>query len=61
MTATISGIAAPNPRRFRRPGRRQWGNEDVEENSYYGVARKKGHIGPELRLLETPQGYGTKR
>jgi len=37
------------------------GNEDVEENSYYGVARRKGHVDPQLRLLETPRGYGTKR
>lgn len=46
--------------RFRRPGWKQWGNEDVEENSHYGVARRKGHSEPQLRLLETPKGYGTK-
>lgn len=46
--------------RFRRPGWQQWGNEDVEENSVYGVARRKGHVDPQLRLLETPRGYGSK-
>lgn len=46
--------------RFRRPGWKQWGNEDVEENSLCGVARRKGHVDPELRLLETPRGYGGK-
>jgi len=46
--------------RFRRPGWNQWGNEDVEENSYYGVARRKGHVDPQLRMLETPRGYGKK-
>jgi N6-adenosine-specific RNA methylase IME4 len=45
--------------RFPRPGWKQWGNEDVEENSHYGVARRKGHVDPQLRLLETPRGYGT--
>jgi N6-adenosine-specific RNA methylase IME4 len=44
--------------RFPRPGWHQWGNEDVEENSYHGVARRKGHVEPQLRLLETPRGYG---
>lgn len=47
--------------RFRRSGWNQWGNEDVEENSYYGVARRKGHVNPQLRLLETPRGYGMKK
>lgn len=47
--------------RFRRSGWSQWGNEDVEENSMHGVARRKGHVEPQLRLLETPRGYGAKR
>lgn len=47
--------------RFRRPGWDQWGNEDVEENSYFGVAKRKGHTGAQLRLLEAPPGYGRKR
>lgn len=47
--------------RFPRSGWSQWGNEDVEENSYHGVARRKGHVEPQLRLLETPRGYSTKR
>ncbi|MDD3519282.1 MAG: MT-A70 family methyltransferase [Chromatiales bacterium] len=46
--------------RFRREGWSQWGNEDVEENSHYGVARRKGHVDPQLRLLETPRGYRVK-
>ncbi len=46
--------------RFRRQGWTQWGNEDVEENSIYGVARRKGHIDPQLRLLEIPRGYAAK-
>ncbi|MFZ5491944.1 MAG: MT-A70 family methyltransferase [Pseudomonadota bacterium] len=46
--------------RFRRPGWNQWGNEDVEENSLHGVARRKGHVEPQLRLLETPRGYRGK-
>jgi N6-adenosine-specific RNA methylase IME4 len=47
--------------RFRRPGWKQWGNEDVEENSYYGVARRKGHSDPQLRLLQSPRGYGGRK
>ncbi len=43
--------------RFRRPGWDQWGNEDVEENSYLGVARRVGHKDPQMRLLEGPRGY----
>ncbi len=45
--------------RFCRPGWEQWGNEDVEENSSIGVARRKGHVDPQLRFLDTPKGYGT--
>jgi N6-adenosine-specific RNA methylase IME4 len=44
--------------RFPRPGWHQWGNEDVEENSSLGVAMRKGHIDPQMRLLEGPKGYG---
>jgi len=29
--------------RFPRDGWHQWGNEDVEENSSHGVAKRKGH------------------
>lgn len=43
--------------RFSRAGWSQWGNEDVEENSKLGVARRKGHTDPQLRLLESPKGY----
>ena len=41
--------------RFRRAGWDQWGNEDVEENSLIGVARRKGHVDSQLRLLEVPR------
>lgn len=43
--------------RFTRPGWHQWGNEDVEENSELGVARRNGHADPQLRLLEAPARY----
>jgi len=43
--------------RFRRRGWAQWGNEDVEENSSVGVAKRKGHVDPQLRILEGPRGY----
>jgi N6-adenosine-specific RNA methylase IME4 len=43
--------------RFRHPGWHQWGNEDVEENSLYGVAKRKGHTETQLRLLESPICY----
>lgn len=46
--------------RFKRPGWDQWGNEDVEENSGLGVARRIAHVDPQLRLLESPRGYGTR-
>jgi N6-adenosine-specific RNA methylase IME4 len=44
--------------RFSRPGWDQWGNEDVEQNSFHGVAKRNGHSGTEqLRLLERLKGY----
>lgn len=43
--------------RFRHTGWHQWGNEDVEENSFHGVAKRKGHTDPQLRLLEGPAQY----
>lgn len=43
--------------RFPRQGWVQWGNEDVEENSRLGVATRKGHVDPQLRLLQSPRGY----
>ena len=46
--------------RFQREGWHQWGNEDVEENSYHDVARRNGHDEPQLRLLEPPAGYSVK-
>ncbi len=47
--------------RFSRQGWDQWGNEDVEHNSFQGVAKRNGHVGIEqLRLLESLKGYLTK-
>jgi N6-adenosine-specific RNA methylase IME4 len=43
--------------RFERAGWTQWGNEDVEQNSEMNVAHRKGHIEPQMRLLESPAGY----
>lgn len=43
--------------RFPREGWHQWGNEDVEENSFHGVSRRNGHADPQLRLIEAPRGY----
>jgi N6-adenosine-specific RNA methylase IME4 len=45
--------------RFCRQGWEQWGNEDVETNSHFGVAKRKAHVDPQLRLIESPRGYGT--
>ncbi len=47
--------------RFQRPGWDQWGNEDVEANSFHGVAKRKAHVDPQLRVFETPKGYGGKK
>lgn len=43
--------------RFRRDCWHQWGNEEVEENSMFGVAKRKAHVDRQLRLLESPVGY----
>jgi N6-adenosine-specific RNA methylase IME4 len=43
--------------RFRRANWVQWGNENVEQNSESNVAHRKGHLEPEMRLLESPRGY----
>ena len=43
--------------RFRRSGWDQWGNEDVEKNSFHGVAHRKGHVDEQMRLLEAPRTY----
>lgn len=43
--------------RFQREGWAQWGNEDVEQNSASGVAMRKGHVSPELRLFQSPLAY----
>lgn len=32
----------------------------AEENSHHGVARRKGHEQPQLRLLQAPAGYRVK-
>lgn len=33
------------------------GKEDVERNSIDNVAHQKGHVEPQMRLLESPRGY----
>jgi len=49
--------------RFQRQGWDQWGNEDVEENSFRGVALRNGHDGSngqddaQMRLLESQASY----
>jgi len=43
--------------RFCRESWAQWGKEDVEANSEQNVALRKGHIDPQMRLLESPSGY----
>lgn len=43
--------------RFPREGWAQWGNEDVEENSTYGVAMRNGHADSQLRLFRAPRNY----
>lgn len=43
--------------RFKRPGWSQWGNEDVEENSQLGVAKRTGHDEARARQLEAPLLY----
>lgn len=46
--------------RFARSGWDQWGNEDVEENSFHGVAKRNGHADEQMRLFESPRGYAVK-
>lgn len=53
---------SPKPRlelfaRFPREEWHQWGNEDVEQNMVHGVATRRGHVHPQLRLVEAPRGY----
>lgn len=45
--------------RFPRKEWDQWGNEDVEENSLYGVAKRKAHADPQCRSSRAPKGYRT--
>lgn len=47
--------------RFKRPGWHQWGNEDVEENSQHNVALRNGHYDPQMRLLDPPDLFETKK
>lgn len=46
--------------RFCRAGWKQWGNENVEENSANGTARRNRLADPQLRLMENPAGYHGK-
>jgi len=43
--------------RFPRENWDQWGNEDVEENSFHGVGKRHAHEPGQMRLLESPKGY----
>ena len=43
--------------RFGRAGWDQWGNEDVEQNSFRGVALRKGHYDQQAALFETRARY----
>jgi len=47
--------------RFSRHGWNQWGNENVEENTHYDVAQRRGHVDPQMRLFETPRGYKSQK
>ncbi len=47
--------------RFRREGWDQWGNEDVESNSFNDTALRKGHIDPQLCLLASRAKYKNKK
>ena len=47
--------------RFERDGWDQWGNENVEENSFHNVAKRNGHSDSQMRLLESPKGYAAER
>lgn len=47
--------------RFGRAGWDQWGNENVEENSLLGVAKRKAHADPQMRMLEGPRGYSVSK
>ncbi|WP_295447426.1 MT-A70 family methyltransferase [uncultured Thiodictyon sp.] len=46
--------------RFPRDGWDQWGNEDVERNSFHGVALRTGHTEGHPRLPEAPATYRGK-
>ncbi|MEI6847727.1 MAG: MT-A70 family methyltransferase [Chlorobiaceae bacterium] len=43
--------------RFCQTGWDQWGNEDVEENSFHNVAKRIAHVDSEERLYASPRGY----
>lgn len=44
--------------RFPRMKWSQWGNEDVEENSSFDVAKRSGHVAGQSRDSSPPKGYG---
>lgn len=48
--------------RFQREGWDQWGNEDVEENSLHGVAKRTGHvIDQQMVLLDKESDYQSQQ
>lgn len=46
--------------RFPKKGWSQWGNEDVEENHAYGVAKRNAHISSQERLFEPIRSYSAR-
>lgn len=46
--------------RFRREGWDQWGNEDVEQNSFRGIALRNGHTDQQMRLFEPRKKYSVR-
>lgn len=46
--------------RFKRDGWHQWGNENIDENTLLGVAKRNGHVAANLRPDQSPRGYNNK-
>jgi N6-adenosine-specific RNA methylase IME4 len=47
--------------RFQQPGWDQWGNEDVELNSFHGVSKKYDYNDKQLKFFDSKKGYGTTK
>jgi N6-adenosine-specific RNA methylase IME4 len=46
--------------RFQQQGWDQWGNEDVEMNSFHGLSKRYANNDKQLKFFESKKGYGTK-